>query len=289
MMSLTKRTHWILRFLCLMTFSIAAEPADAQTSLRGQVIDASTQKPVAYACLFFTQKSIGTYTDRKGYFALQPENEEDSLAIQSMGYQDTFIRVGDLMQQAPMPIIQLAPADQELGAVMVRFGKTRKKVIGNTTTQGFIATSPCGQSHGDQIGLRIKLRKREKAQLLSFHFALAYSACDTTRFLLHFYQINDPGELGERIGEQPIPIATTQRTGVVTVDLTAYQISADQSFLAVLEWPANGCFAKAGGVAFVASPVWTGYHRSAGQAEWQTLPIAGPGFWVEVAATKVSR
>ena len=74
----------VLLFLCSL-------PCLAQ--LRGRVVDASTQEPIAYANVYYEGKGVGTASDQDGNFAIAAHAGWNQLTISYVGYQVTVVEV----------------------------------------------------------------------------------------------------------------------------------------------------------------------------------------------------
>ena len=75
--------------LALSGLLLQAAPEHAQsTTLIGQVLDQTTQAPVAYASVGVLRRPVGTVADDQGRFTLKlpAANDQDSLRIGLLGY-----------------------------------------------------------------------------------------------------------------------------------------------------------------------------------------------------------
>nr|WP_262907705.1 carboxypeptidase-like regulatory domain-containing protein [Hymenobacter sp. BT770] len=115
-------------------------PAQAQVKLDGQVRDARTQKPLAYASVFLANTTYGTTTDSTGHFQLAglPGGRYEFM-VSYVGYL-LYTKTVDL-QQAATVVASLEPAPAQLGEVVVRptknrpgdFQKFMRQFLGNST------------------------------------------------------------------------------------------------------------------------------------------------------------
>ncbi len=75
-----KRVFLIIVFtnLCLVTYS---------QIIKGTILDKETKSPVAYAAVYFDGTSVASYTDAKGSFKLDIQNNTSMpLTISALGY-----------------------------------------------------------------------------------------------------------------------------------------------------------------------------------------------------------
>jgi hypothetical protein len=99
-------------------------PAQAQLRLTGQVRDAHTQKPLAYASVFLANTTYGTTTDSTGSFVLAsvPAGQYEVMASY-LGYQ-LYKKKLDVQQNAVLAV-SLQPTATQLEEVEVRPRKSR--------------------------------------------------------------------------------------------------------------------------------------------------------------------
>jgi hypothetical protein len=99
-------------------------PAQAQLRLSGQVRDARTQKPLAYASVFLANTTYGTTTDSTGSFVLTsvPAGQYEVMASY-LGYQ-LYKKKLDVQQNAVLAV-SLQPTATQLEEVEVRPRKNR--------------------------------------------------------------------------------------------------------------------------------------------------------------------
>ncbi len=99
--------------LLLLCVSLSAY---AQYTVRGRVIDASTQEPLARASVFCQGTTLGTSTDKDGLFELPLRNGGYDLTISYTGYLAQVIRVNATLDTN----VQLVKKDNSLGEVVLR-------------------------------------------------------------------------------------------------------------------------------------------------------------------------
>ncbi|AIZ63307.1 hypothetical protein PK28_05640 [Hymenobacter sp. DG25B] len=109
-------------------------------NLTGQVLDASTRQPLAFATVFLANTTHGTATDSTGHFTLTgfPGGQYE-VVVSFVGY-ELYKRTLDLQGPTVLPRVSLKPAAQ-LSEVVVRPGKNRRadyqkfiaQFIGTTT------------------------------------------------------------------------------------------------------------------------------------------------------------
>lgn len=104
--------------------TLGALPALAQLTLDGQVRDARTQQPLAFASVFLANTTYGATTDSTGHFVLAgvPAGQYD-LMVSYIGYE--LYKQTLNVQQATTLAPRLLPTATQLGEVAVRPTKNR--------------------------------------------------------------------------------------------------------------------------------------------------------------------
>ena len=110
--------------LLLLAALLGYWPAHAQLRLDGQVRDARSQKPLAYASVFLANTTYGTTTDSTGHFVLPGvPNGPYELMASYLGYQ-LYKKTVDAQQTTAL-VVNLQPTATQLEEVVVRPRKNR--------------------------------------------------------------------------------------------------------------------------------------------------------------------
>ncbi|MFO7869542.1 MAG: TonB-dependent receptor [Bacteroidales bacterium] len=119
----------------LMLFALAFlsfEYASAQIEVSGQVTDADTEKPIAYADVVEQGTSNGTYTDVDGNFTLTVAGEESVLEFTFLGYKKKTVTVGN---QTNFNVSMQTSAIQTEAVVKIGLASARSEDITGAITQ----------------------------------------------------------------------------------------------------------------------------------------------------------
>lgn len=113
-----------LHVLLLLAAILGYGPAQAQLRINGQVRDARTQKPLAFASVFLANTTYGTTTDSTGHFVLAgvPSGQYELMASY-LGYQ--LYKKAVEASQATALAVSLLPSPTQLEEVVVRPRKNR--------------------------------------------------------------------------------------------------------------------------------------------------------------------
>lgn len=105
--------------------------ASSQIHLSGKVVDADTDKPLAYSNVGVKNKNVGTVSNSKGHYELElkPTHAQDSLTFSLVGYHDLVIPISRL-QNGEMEAVRLAPKIVDLDVVEVSTKKLIERKLG---------------------------------------------------------------------------------------------------------------------------------------------------------------
>ena len=113
--------------------------------------------------------------------------------------------------------------------------------------------------------------------LEKLHIHLADSKFDTLFFRVNVYGVNK-GRPDKSLLKQNIFITSTQKSGVITLDLTPYNIVVKEDFILALEWVKDfesqkKVADKKSGLLFQAGMNGPTFVRKTSQGGWEKLPI----------------
>lgn len=117
-----------------LLFLIITIPAFSQTTLRGKIIDAQSQEPIAFANLATNTGREGTSTDIEGKFSFTlPVGYDDIILISHVSYTKKVLRISDFKQSFTTLLLQ--PSEQTLQEVTIRAGENPAHAIIRKTIQ----------------------------------------------------------------------------------------------------------------------------------------------------------
>jgi hypothetical protein len=118
---LKMRSKQLLVFLIVPFLSISQ-------TLKGKVLDAVTNQPIASVNVYFDNTTVGTTTDENGEFSIEYANASQAILIISyLGYQQVTI---NKPEQRNVELIKLSPKTEDLEAVIIEtdpFTRQRKE------------------------------------------------------------------------------------------------------------------------------------------------------------------
>lgn len=267
-------------YLLLLCFNI--QFGICQLDLVGQVIDADTEEPLPYVNIGLVNQNIGTVTDEAGYFELEvPGNgfADATLRFSMIGFEPQDFTLQEYRDQKilTIPLKEKATALEEV-VLTTKKNKYQTKILGNKTTSQLIYAAFTTNKLGNEMGFLVRGRKNPMI-LKKFNVSLVENDYGPIRFRLNFYDLKD-GLPNETLLNENIIVETDIQSGIVSKDLTPYEIVIDQDFFVAIEWIEDlgpGKLFFSGG--FFGSPLIA---REVSQGTWSKVGSASVGMNVEV-------
>ncbi|MBL6870227.1 MAG: carboxypeptidase-like regulatory domain-containing protein [Flavobacteriaceae bacterium] len=267
-------------YLLLLCFNI--QFGICQVDLVGQVIDAATEEPLPYVNIGLVNQNIGTVTDEAGYFVLEvPGNgyADATLRFSMIGFEPQDFTLQEYRDQKilTIPLQEKATALEEV-VLTTKRNKYQTIILGNKTTSQLIYAAFTTNKLGNEMGFLVRGRKNPMI-LKKFNVSLVENDYGPIRFRLNFYDLKD-GLPNETLLNENIIVETDIQSGIVSKDLTPYEIVIDQDFFVAIEWIEDlgpGKLFFSGG--FFGSPLIA---REVSQGTWSKVGSASVGMNVEV-------
>jgi hypothetical protein len=212
----------------------------AKKVIQGKIMDAKTGLPLAFVNIGVLKKEIGTVSNEQGKYEIQidPELESDTLRVSSVGYKAKLIPVKEMLLRTSNDI-RLEEEIQQLTEVVVTSRQLKKKNVGNKTTSKFVSTGFGYDQLGAEIGIKINV-SRQPTFVDAFHFHISYNRLSAKiLFRLNIYEIEKGRPSKNILTENIIIPVAIKETGLMTVDLTHYNIILKEDVIATLEWVKN--------------------------------------------------
>ena len=153
------------------------------------------------------------------------------------------------------------------------------KILGNKTTSKLLYAAFSTNRLGNEMGFVVSKRKRPMI-LKKFTISIVENDYGKIRFRLNFYSVED-GMPTTTLLKENIIIETKVSSGIVTKDLTPYDLVIDEDFFVSIEWIEDlgpGKLFFSGG--FFGSPLIA---REVSQGSWSKIGSANVGMNVEIS------
>ncbi len=254
----------------------------AQTFVIGQVIDAATKEPLPYVNIGLLNKNIGTVSDETGYFELEvntKQNSLDTLRFSMIGFETKSYTLNDFINQNEIEVY-LTEKSTALDEVILSSKRKnyQTKILGNKTTSKALYAAFTSNKLGNEMGFIVRARKHPMI-LKKFNISLVENDYGPIKFRLNIYDVLN-GLPNKTLLTDNIFIETQDSSGIVSLDLTPYEIILDQDFFIAIEWIEDlgpGKLYFSGG--FFGAPLFA---REVSQGTWEKIGTASVGMNVEV-------
>jgi CarboxypepD_reg-like domain len=265
--------------------SFAQIASEENLIIKGTVVDAETNTPLAYANVGIMDQPFGTLTDTTGHFSFSMDrksNISDSLQISIVGYYSLRVAVKEVIDN-PDKTIRLTREYGLLTEVKIN-GSTHRsapEIIGRQKVSKLVQVSmhnrkSTDETIGSEIGMLYK-PKRKGAWLKDFNFYISANNFDQIRVRLNIYDLENaiPHELINT--QQIITVIDSFQTGWITIDLEKYGMKMDHEFVVAIQWVGSIMKKKENPITIMpvaATPFAKNcYVRVASQDKWKRMGI----------------
>jgi len=211
----------------------------SQAQFSGQIVDAKTNKGLAYVNIGVVGQNIGTVSDRNGNFKLRLSSNVKSgdLKMSMVGYESLTFSVSEFKREiVDNSQFFMKPQAIDLEEVVVMPAFTKTKMLGNRARPTSFDDGFDQDVLGREGGIIVKLKKRMRpAQVLKFRAYIHRNTYPEIRFRLNFYSIKK-GIPFKKIIQKDIIVTSQIKRGVLEVNLEDYQIKVSEDFAVTLEW-----------------------------------------------------
>ena len=271
----------LLLSCCILSLFLSL-PLGAQNFVIGQVIDAATKEPLPYVNIGLLNKNIGTVSDETGYFELEvntEQNSRDTLRFSMIGFETKSYTLNDFINQNEIEVY-LTEKSTALDEVILSSKRKnyQTKILGNKTTSKSLYAAFTSNKLGNEMGFIVRARKHPMV-LKKFNISLVENDYGPIKFRLNIYDVLN-GLPNKTLLKDNIFIETEESSGIVSLDLTTYEIILDQDFFIAIEWIEDlgpGKLYFSGG--FFGAPLFA---REVSQGTWEKIGTASVGMNVEV-------
>ena len=261
----------------------------AQNLVRGTVINVDNGEPIAYVSIGVVATSVGTVSNEKGEFNLmltKTINDADSVKFSIVGYNDVMYKVADFNKLFSHGVLRISMKRKEIALVevVIKPRKNKEKLLGNKTESKMLGGGFGTKDVGSEIGVIIPV-KNEEAYLEGLNFFISHNNYDSLTFRVKLYKLKNRMP-DEAILNANVIIKIGKVTGIISADLTKYNIVVSEDFLACIEWldrkgPSKGRILNISAALFGST-----YIKTASQGVWMVKKGAGLGINVKANITK---
>ncbi|MGI9546015.1 MAG: carboxypeptidase-like regulatory domain-containing protein [Flavobacteriaceae bacterium] len=254
-------------------------------SVKGEVLDTKSKKPLQYVNVGIINKEIGTVSDGQGKFSLDIPNEliNDTLRLSMIGYKPFEIVVRKIENSGRSITASLEEEVSELDEVVLTTRAFKRKNLGNKTKSKFLGTGFGFDQLGAEMGVKINVKQQTFVDAFNFHISYNRLSAQSI-FRLNFYNVKKGKPFENILRQQILVPIEPQQTGAITIDLRPYNIVLEEEVIVGLEWVDNkGENKKGEAIFFSMGFLNTGtLYKKSSQARFVKHSSLGVGFNLDV-------
>jgi hypothetical protein len=214
----------LLSTCCHITF--------AQFNIKGIVSDAETKMPIPYVNIGIKNSAIGTVSDLNGNYHLDLKKKDGIVTFSSIGYETINIPVNQLSKDNNVELIFKDYALEAVEIVAHKFAGEEEIFGVKNKTRG-LSIGFGSRQLGTEIGALIQIE--EPTFIKSANFVLNHASGDSLLFRVNIYS-HENNQQGEKVLKENIFIKAKQKRGLITVDLSSFNLILENDALLTLEW-----------------------------------------------------
>ncbi|MDO9000296.1 MAG: carboxypeptidase-like regulatory domain-containing protein [Bacteroidota bacterium] len=268
-----------MKYFGTLFLSLVFTSVFSQKNCKGTLLDSLTLQPIEFANVGIVGKGFGTVSNENGEFNFVVPDSlvNEPIKISIIGYKPKTLFLNKINELGK---IKLAQTTTILNEVSVTAKKTKIKILGNETKTTGITAGFTKNTLGAELAIKLNI-KHPKTHLRKFYINIANNSIEKPIFRFNVYDKDEHGLPKDNILNQSVIIEFKEKTGLIELDLTPYNLYVDDDVFISLEWikdlgDVKGLFFSS---KLVGSPT---YFRQASQDKWAKIPI-GVGLHAEVA------
>lgn len=229
----------LLLFTCSLCLNAQGIRYGSRVTLKGQVIDAKTQRPIPFANIGFVGKGIGTVSDEYGNYALEfpPAKLEsiDRLQFSVVGYKPQLFSKNEILRSIQKPLkINLVPEQYQLDELVLGKSKRRTSNIGDLDyDERIVGYWKEIEGLGGEILTKVKVR-RKNTKLHNLKFKVLENGSDSLLVRVNVYDL-DRGLVGRNLLQESIQYTLDAKSGLVSIPLEKYNVVVHENIIVGIE------------------------------------------------------
>lgn len=229
----------LLLFTCSLCLNAQGIRYGSRVTLKGQVLDAKTQRPIPFANIGFVGKGIGTVSDEYGNYALEfpPAKLEsiDHLQFSVVGYKPQAFSKNEILLTIQKPLnIYLKPEQYQLDELVLGESKRRTGNIGDLDyDERIVGYWKDIEGLGGEILTKIKVR-RKNTKLHNLKFKVLENGSDSLLVRVNVYDV-DRGLVGRSLLQESIQYTLDAKTGLISIPLEKYNVVVNENIIVGIE------------------------------------------------------
>jgi hypothetical protein len=260
-------------------------------TVKGTLVDAATQSPVAYVNIGILNKSIGTVSNDKGVFAFEISKQvkpSDTVMISMIGYESQIFKVSDFQKTLQQKsTISLTSKSYDLSEVTIIPKDFKTKLVGNQRRNENMSVAFQNNNMGHEMGVLLNIKKRP-TYIEKVFINIISCTYDSIFYRLNIYEYDKKTKRpSKNVLQKPVYLsytkAETQQT--LEIDLSHLSVLVQDDFVVSVELVKD---LGEGDINFSASFFKSrGFARGMSLGGWQrTLFRIGPGIYAQIRYEK---
>lgn len=229
-----------MRYLTFIVFILSTLPFNNLVngqSLRGKVIDKSTNAPLEFVHIGIIGKNSGSISKESGDFELELSQfiDSDTILISHIGYKTLQLTAGDISTNSDISLA-LEPINFEIPEIVIIGNDVESYTLGREKTTK-ITTGHSGASSygvGKEWGLLIKY-ENVPYYIKDVSFHTRFNTVDSVLFRINVYELNDFQFPGRSMLNKPIYTKSYKRDKWISSSIIAHNILVEKDIVVTFE------------------------------------------------------
>jgi hypothetical protein len=230
------------KHLIVFAFIYSVYGFSQEKNITGIVTD-SLKKPIQYVNVGVLNKPLGTLTNSNGEFTFNIEDSMrlDTLKISCLGYKSKEVKIEGLINNKSKVQISLENYMEKLDEVEITSSKLKMYSEGKDkakTSRYVVFANPkhTNRNLGSEIGRKFSLGTKKPSVLTHFKFYIRENNFDVVKFRINIYSIHNNRPDKKLFAPNIIVDVNNKGKDWVNVDLTEYDIKAQEDVIVTVEW-----------------------------------------------------
>tara|TARA_R110002073_G_scaffold14554_2_gene59353 strand:- start:35215 stop:36063 length:849 start_codon:yes stop_codon:yes gene_type:complete len=211
-----------------------------QDLYKGKLIDNKTKEPLPWVNVGIVGKNVGTVSNDFGDFNIQLHKKFnlDTLSISMIGYKSLKFRVDDFRDRMRKnPVFQMEEESIQLDEVVISNVLKKEVILGNTEFTNTMVLGFESNELGNEIGTTIKVEDGP-VDIKAVNIRIYKNKLKRFKIRVNIYDLKD-GKPNKNILNENIIIEWKKKRGLFRIDLSQYNIIAENDVFVSLEWIQN--------------------------------------------------
>jgi len=239
-MATTKRYKVNIKYIVTVILMIYSFNGFCQDIYEGKIIDSRSKVSLPWVNIGIIGKNVGTVSNEMGDFEIlfNEKHSMDTLRISMLGYKSLVYKVNDFKGRILLdPIFQLQEELVQLDEVVISNRIKRAFVLGNTEFTNTMVFGFQSNELGNEIGTIVKVEDGP-VTIETINVNIYKNKLKRFKFRLNIYNLKE-GRPNKNVLNENIIIECTLKKGEYAIDVSSYNITADEDIFVSLEWIEN--------------------------------------------------